>query len=183
MNQHITNDTLIDYLHGELAPADDALVYAHVSSCDACTAELETERSFAETLRASLAAEEREFPSLVSAAVWQRIRESRPSALTRMRAFLRPAFAVPVAAALLVGGYFASPLAHPSAADPKIDAMYYLEAHAAQANMSPLAAPAGLQNMETSMVESDGASSPAVASSRAETYVGMIPTERFDVVP
>ncbi len=184
MNQHITNDSLIDYLHGELAPADDALVYAHVAACDVCTAELEAERSLADALRVSLAADEREFPSLVSAAVWQRIREGRPSTLARMRAFLRPAFAIPIAAALLVGGYFASPLAHPGGASPKIDALYYLEAHAAQASRTPFAAPSGPQNMETAMVDGagDGAANAAPAL-LARQYVGFASTERFDAVP
>jgi anti-sigma factor RsiW len=34
MMQHLTNDTLLDYVHGELSPAQDASVYTHIEQCE-----------------------------------------------------------------------------------------------------------------------------------------------------
>ncbi len=153
MNQHLTTGTLIDFLHGELPSQDDARVHAHLAACPDCRGIYELEARLGETLRAAAATEEREMPSLVSAAVWQRVREARPGPFAQLAALLRPIVAVPVAAALLLGAFLASPLAHPANA-PKIDASYYLQAHAAQAGLNPLGDHASTQPLETSMTDS-----------------------------
>ena len=36
MNDHLSTDLLVDYVHGELAPADDARAHAHLAACAAC---------------------------------------------------------------------------------------------------------------------------------------------------
>jgi anti-sigma factor RsiW len=152
MNEHLTTDNLIDFLHGELPAPDDLRVHAHLADCSACRSEYEAEAKLGETLRAAAALEARDMPSLVSAAVWQRVREARPGPFARLAALLRPIVAIPVAAAIVLGAFFVSPLAHPGAA-PTIEAAYYLQAHAAQAADSPLSEHSGAVSLETSMVD------------------------------
>jgi hypothetical protein len=123
MNDHLSNDQLVDF---------------------------ELEATLTEALRAAAKAEEREMPSLVNAAVWDRIRSAQPGPMARFAAWLRPAYALPIAAAIVAGGFFASPLAHPSS--PKIDASYYLEAHAADTSTTPLSERSSALVLETSMI-------------------------------
>ncbi len=179
MNQHLSNDTLIDYLHGELRPQDDALAHAHLAACSTCRAARDVESGVSEFIRAGAASEEREFPSLISAAVWERIRAARPSPLARLGAFLRPAIAVPVAAVLLVGGWFASPLGHGSSNGGRsIDAMYYFQAHAAQSASSPLSEHSGLPVLETSMSDETVSAPPMMNQYAAYAVSGGIDAVR-----
>ena len=139
MNDHLTTDILIDFLHRALAPEDDALVHEHLGACAECRRDYELE-----------------MPAAVVASVRQRIRTARPSSLERLRAVLRPAIALPVAAALLVGGYFASPLSRPGS-QPTIDAMYYFETHAGQQVDNPFAERGGAaRSVESSAWDSGG---------------------------
>ncbi|MBC5801382.1 MAG: hypothetical protein GIX03_10280 [Candidatus Eremiobacteraeota bacterium] len=175
MNQHLTNDTLIDYLHGELRPQDDALAHAHLAVCSSCRQARDAESGVTDFLRAGAAAEEQEFPSLVAAAVWQRIREAPPTPLARFRTFFRPAIAVPLAAVLLVGGWFASPLGHGSSGGARsIDALYYFQAHAAQSASSPLSEHSGMPVDETSMNDEAGSAAPLVDQYAAYALSGGI---------
>ncbi len=179
MNQHLSNDTLTDYLHGELRPQDDALAHAHLLVCPTCRAARDAETSITEFVRAGAAAEEHEFPSLVSAVVWERIREARPSPLGRLSAFLRPAIAVPVAAVLLLGGWFASPLGHGSANGARsIDAVYYFQQHAAQSASSPLSEHSGLPVLETSMSDETVSAPPLMNQYAAYAVSGGIDAVR-----
>jgi len=139
MTDHLTSAFLIDYLRGELPPEDDALAHAHLDACAACRSEYEAEASLGEMLRAAAAREELEFPSQISAAIWQEVRNAQPRPLARWLALFRPAIALPVAAVLAAGIFFASPLVHVGNAAPKIAATYYLEVHAAQEAQNPLA--------------------------------------------
>lgn len=134
--QHLTSDILLDYIHGELSPAQDASVYAHIEQCQACRAEHQAEVALGEMLRADAAREERELPSSVKAEIWQRIREAKPSAGSRLAAWLRPAIAVPVAAAIALAAYFGPGLVNPQGA-PAIEASYYLQDHAAMNSTIP----------------------------------------------
>jgi len=170
MNDHLSPERLIDFLHGELAPAEDALTHAHLQACAACRAEHDAEASLTTFLRSAAAAGELEMPSLVKAAVWQRIREAQPGPFARLASWLRPAIAVPAAALLIVGAYFASPLAHPAAA-PTIDANYYFEMHAAQSSHTSLSE-RSQQAFETSMAAGDGGTSPSIE--RAVAAAGML---------
>lgn len=130
MTQHLTTETLIDYMHGALTPQEDAAVYAHLETCTQCRSEYDAETSLTEALRSYAAQSEQELPSSVKAEIWNRVREARPSALSRLRAWLRPAVAIPAVAVLAVGAYFGtSYLGTPGA--PSIDAAYYLQDHAA----------------------------------------------------
>jgi len=167
INDHLSTDLLVDYLHGELAPEDDALAHAHLASCAACRREYDLEVSLSETLRAAARAEEREMPSMISALIWERVRGARPGPLARVAALLRPMVAVPVVAALLLGGWFVSPYSHPGTR-PTVDAMYYLETHAAQSG-SPLSLQPGPPALETSMI--DGSTSPLIAEHVESSHV------------
>jgi predicted anti-sigma-YlaC factor YlaD len=136
MMQHPTNDILLDYVHGELAPPDDAAVFAHIEQCEPCRAEYQAEVALGEMLRAHAAAQERELPSSVKADIWERVRAGKPSFWSRTSEWLRPAIAIPVAAALALGAYFGTSYIGPQGA-PKIEASYYLQDHAAMNNTIP----------------------------------------------
>jgi len=136
MMQHLTNDLLLDYVHGELSPADDASVYAHIEQCQPCRMEYEAEDAMGETLRAHAAQEERELPSAVKAEIWERVRAGRPSVWSRTVTWLRPSIAVPVAAALALAAYFGTTQISPQGA-PSIEASYYLQDHAAMNSTVP----------------------------------------------
>jgi anti-sigma factor RsiW len=152
--QHLSTDLLVDYLHGELAPEDDALAHAHLSSCAACRRERDLEASLSEALRTTAHAEEQEMPSLIKAAIWEQIRQAQPGPLRRIAAWFRPAFAVPAVAILLIGGWFASPYGHPTGTAPTINAMYYLQTHEAQSANAPLSEQGAQPALETSMIDS-----------------------------
>jgi predicted anti-sigma-YlaC factor YlaD len=130
MTQHLTNDILIDYMHGALTPQKDAEVYAHMETCDVCRAEYDAEVSLSEALRAHARREEREMPPMLKAEIWERIREAQPSPASRLLAWLRPAVALPIAAALAIAAYFGPSVFGPHGA-PAIEASYYLQDHAA----------------------------------------------------
>ncbi len=136
MMQHLTNDFLLDYVHGELSPADDASVYAHIEQCQACRMEYEAEVALGEMLRAQAARDERELPSAVKAEIWQRVRDGKASPLDRAFAWLRPGIAIPAAAALAIAAYFGSTYMAPRGV-PSIEASYYLQDHAAMNSTIP----------------------------------------------
>lgn len=153
---HLTPELLTDFVHRELSPASDALVHAHLADCGICRAEYDTEIALGEALRSAATAEEREMPSIVKAVVWERVRELPPSPMLRLSTWLRPLVALPVAAALALGVWFASPYA-PHGVHPTVDAAYYLEAHAAQSDGSLLSEPTNDSTLETSMMDGNGA--------------------------
>ncbi|HLI96517.1 MAG TPA: zf-HC2 domain-containing protein [Candidatus Baltobacteraceae bacterium] len=129
MMQHPTNDILLDYIHGELAPARDAFVYAHLEQCETCRADYEAEIAVGEMLRANAAREERELPASVKAEIWKRVREAQPSVWNLLAVWARPAVAIPVAAAIAIAAYFGTTYIGPQGA-PSIEASYYLQDHA-----------------------------------------------------
>ncbi len=137
MMNHLTSDQLVDFIHGEVTPADDALAHAHLASCEACRAEADAEIALREFLRTAAVAEEREMPSTINAAVWAQVRAAKPGPLAALTALLRPMIAIPVAAVLVAVGVLASPLGHHENR-PTIAASYYLQTHAVQSSQSPL---------------------------------------------
>lgn len=138
---HYNSESLIDYLHGELAPGEDAAVYAHLATCTDCRAAYDAEVTVSEALRSSSLAQERELPPMLKAQIWAAIRTQQPSLLDTLRGYLRPAYAVPLAAALIVAGYFGVPAARNglTPATPGVSAAYYLDEHAAETQANPLA--------------------------------------------
>jgi anti-sigma factor RsiW len=179
MSEHLNNALLIDYLRRELPPEDDALVLVHLEKCQACRREYEIEISLSESLRAAAAREELEFPSMVAARVWEEIRNARPSPLTLLLAWFRPAIAVPlVGAAALAAFFFAVPFAG-HGVSPKINAAYYLEAHAALQAQNPLdeRGPAAAQMIEIGAQDS---STPTELAD--DGNVGLAAPSAFDAV-
>jgi len=130
MTEHLNNQTLIDYMHAGLAPEEDAHVYAHLEACTDCRSEYDSELAMTDMLRTFALADQRELPSSVKAEIWERIRSARPSPLSALAAWFRPAVAIPAAAVLAVGLYFGTTYLSPRG-PASIDAAYYLEDHAA----------------------------------------------------
>ena len=151
MMDHLNTDFLIDYLHGQLPPEDDALAHAHLETCPSCRAEYDAEAALSEILRSAAKAEELEFSSLISARVWEQVSNARPGWAATLASFFRPAVAVPAAAIAVVALVFAAPAIHGGSAQ-QVPVTYYLEAHAAQQAENPLGerSPTAAQLIETS---------------------------------
>lgn len=127
---HLTYDLIIDYMHGELEPGQDAEVYEHMESCKECRKAYDAELAITDSLRAHAREEERELPSMVKAQIWSRVRSERPSLSSRLAQWLRPAVALPAAAALALAAYLGTSY-FGSPGVPSIEAGYYLQDHAA----------------------------------------------------
>lgn len=138
---HCTDDDLIDYLHNEVTDAVDAKIHAHLAGCGYCRDRYDAEASVGEMLRSSTLAQEREFPSIVRAQVWAAIRSAEPTLLERVRAFVTPALAVPLALAAALLLYLGVPIVRGdrATASPTVAAAYYFEEHAAEGLENPLA--------------------------------------------
>ncbi len=145
--EHPSPEALTDYAHGELPAADDARVHAHLSGCADCAEAYDGELRLGEILRAHARMEERELPPGLTDAIFANVAGSAPSWWDRIVASLRPAIALPVAAAVVLALYFTLST-HGTARATTIDASYYLEDHAELANSVPFddesAAPAML---------------------------------------
>jgi hypothetical protein len=138
MTPHADDALLIDYLHGELAPAEDARLHAHLAACDDCRARYDEEAALGDLLRAE-AGGELAFPATIKAGVWAAIRAQEPTLGDRLRALLRPVVAVPLAAVAAVGLYLGVPLVRPGAGGPAVAAAYYFDEHQAEGQENPLA--------------------------------------------
>lgn len=120
---------LVDYERGELDAARDAAMFEHLQACPACHAQWQTDLAVVESLRTVLP--EQEFPTAVVAGVRQAIHAQRePSFAERLRAVLRPAIALPVAAAILIVGGVLE-VRH-SAPQPALPGMFFVREHVAQ---------------------------------------------------
>ncbi|MGH7738369.1 MAG: anti-sigma factor family protein [Candidatus Tyrphobacter sp.] len=138
MNEHLTPETLIDYLHHELAIERDAAAHAHLLSCAACTAAYNAETRLGEYLRSDALARERDLPPGVAARVRGAVaREGRWLSWDRLENALRPAFALPAAAVIVLAAVlgFSSLRSHVEHA-PSIAASYYLDDHAALSSVT-----------------------------------------------
>ncbi len=138
MTQHLTIDSITDYVHSALPAGEDALTHEHLQVCAECRAAYDAEVRIGEELRRALAAQEVDLPSLVKARIWEEIRAARPSAWSSALGLFRPAFAVPAVVALALLAFFAHPFAPNASAPPMVDAMYYLEEHAAEQTQTAL---------------------------------------------
>jgi len=91
---------LVDYERGELDAARDAAMHQHLQSCSGCREQWEADMALVESLRAW--STPREFPASILANVRQAMHAERPPTfMERLSAALRPAYAAPVAAALI----------------------------------------------------------------------------------
>jgi len=90
-------------------------------------------------LRTAAAGESFELPSLIKAQVWETIRAAKLSPIGQLRAFLRPAIAIPAVTVVAIAAFFGLPAVRVSAPpNPTIDAAYYLDAHRALQLQNPL---------------------------------------------
>lgn len=138
MNTHYDRETLIDYLHGALAPAADAQVFAHLEACRPCNAVHDEEAALGDALRFAARTEELEFPSMVKAKVWDAIRREKPSWIDALRARWGPRVAVPVAAVVILAGYLGlPPIIHSGQSGSGVDASYFLDVHNAEVQQNP----------------------------------------------
>lgn len=137
--EHPSIDTIIDYVHHELAPAQDALLLAHLEQCDECRAAYEAEARVGELLRAHAHATQRELPQGVVATIWDRVEtmQSAPSFGERLRAWLRPAIMVPAGIVAAAAVVFALTMNTHHDSGPVIDAAYYLNDHNTMSNTVP----------------------------------------------
>jgi len=138
---HYNADTLDDYIHRALGPERDADIHAHLETCTKCRAVYDDIAAVRDWVRTAARAEELEFPSIIKARVWERVREQplQPSFAERLRALWRPMIAVPVAAVIAGFVYLGIPGVHGGGQAPGVAATYLLEEHAALASDNPLA--------------------------------------------
>jgi anti-sigma factor RsiW len=136
---HYNIETLEDYLHGALGPERDAAIHAHLEGCADCSVLYDEAAGVRDWLRAAARAEEREFPSMIKARVWEAVRTAQPTWLDRVRAAWRPMIAVPVAGVVAVALYVSIPAVQGTHAAPGVAASYLMEEHAAVASENPLA--------------------------------------------
>lgn len=139
MMHHLNSDTLIDYLHRELSPAEDARVLSHLESCELCAGELQIEATLTERLRSAARVAEVELPLGMQSAIMARIAAIRANPWERFASWLRPIVVVPVAAALAAGAFFLSPLQQQAPARAALPVSYYLQQYAVHAQQNPLA--------------------------------------------
>lgn len=137
MTTHYERDILTDYVHRELAPDADAAVFEHLRACGACRALHDEEASLGEALRSAVRITELEFPSIVKARVWDRVRNERPGWVALIRAW-GPFAAVPVAAAIALAAYLGTPVLHQQNGSTGVAASFYLDEHNAEAQQNPL---------------------------------------------
>jgi anti-sigma factor RsiW len=168
---HVPIESLIDYLHHELAPGDDAVVMAHVATCSDCHALYDEQTHLNDALRVYGAATERELPAGVVARIWDAVETERsaPTMMQSLAAWFRPMVALPIAAVLALALYVG--IAHPKfpGTVAVIDAAYYIDDHAALTGTVPFSegnvVPPSLENDETGSdqhwVASTGASDVA----------------------
>lgn len=138
MNEtHPSIEQIVDYLHSELPPEDDAVVHAHLATCRACDERRAEELRITEVLRAHADAMQRELPASVVAGIRSAVERSGLSLWDRLSAALRPIVLVPATAAIAVALYVGYDALHRSAAPTAIDAGYYVNNHAVMAATAP----------------------------------------------
>lgn len=135
--QHASLDQLVDYIHGELAPADDAAVHAHLSECSECARAYDRELSLTARLREVAHAQERELPDSCVRAIHAAVEAPARPSLWNMPQLLRPLVAIPAAAIVAAVLYFG--LAHRGAVsgEHRIDALSYVHHHTAVTAAAP----------------------------------------------
>jgi anti-sigma factor (TIGR02949 family) len=139
MNQtHLTVEQIVEYLHGELSPKEDAAAHAHLAECSFCSEAYDAEAALTGMLREHAQSEERELPEGLIARIHDAIDRERSTTIwKRLATALRPAIMVPAAAAFAVVLYLAATVWHGRPGAPTIDAAYYLENHAALTASTP----------------------------------------------
>lgn len=138
MNQHINSDTLIDYLHHELSPSEDARVLSHLEACESCAREMNVEASIGDRLRSAARLQELELPLGMRSAILARIAEEARRPWDRLAAWLRPAIIGSVAAAVAAAAFYVGPTLQ-GARSNALPVSYYMQQYAVHAQQNPLA--------------------------------------------
>jgi anti-sigma factor RsiW len=138
---HPSIERIVDYTRGELSARDDADVYAHLAECPACAGTHDQERRLTELLKAHARADERELPLGFASAIRARAAadEGEPAWWSRhsVRAMLRPAAAVGIAALLVIAFVVSFTIPRGPANANTITPSAYLENHAALSSTVP----------------------------------------------
>lgn len=140
MNEtHPSIEQIVDYLHGEVSPAEDAAIHAHLGACGECEEQHANELAITEALRAHARAAERELPAAVVAGIRRSVAAPRaPSLGDRLAAAFRPIVLFPAAAAVAAMLYVGVDLMRNHAAPAAtIDAATYVQNHTAMAATAP----------------------------------------------
>lgn len=138
---HLPIERLIDYLHRELAPDEDARVLAHLDSCAACRSAYDEEAELSDRLHSYAQGTQCDLPPGLATRIRARAHASTSSVGSIwIRRWMRPLVGVPIGAALALAIYFTNGALHHGAASAKtISAIYYLEDHAALTSTVPFA--------------------------------------------
>ena len=138
MNEtHPSIERIVDYLHGELSPSEDAVMYAHFAACPQCDALRTEELSITDALHAYARSTEREMPAGLATRIRAAAAQSEPGAWQRFMGTLRPMVMVPAAAAVALAIYIGYSSWHRAGAPPRIQAAYFVNNHAAMAASAP----------------------------------------------
>ena len=141
---------IVDYVHRQLDDVTDAGVYTHLHECDECMRAYRDELALVESLRAAFTPD-RALPTSVIAGVRMAMHsDEQPSLAARLRAFLRPQLAVPLAVVLMIGGAGVVRYDHTANPPPQFSTAYYLREHVAQTMSSPSSDPAWADYVLTS---------------------------------
>jgi anti-sigma factor RsiW len=100
MNEmHPSIEQIVDYLRGELTPAQDAAVYAHIGGCRSCDDRRAEELAITEAVRANARASERDLPPALVTRIRDAAAQTREPLWEPVRALFRPMVLVPAAVA------------------------------------------------------------------------------------
>lgn len=135
-------ERIVDYTRGELSARDDADVHSHLAQCPECAGAHDRERRLMELLKAHARAEDRELPLGFASAIRARAAADKGEpawwAQHHVRAMLRPAAAIGIAALLVVAFVVSFTIPHGPANANTIAPSAYLENHAALSSTVPL---------------------------------------------
>lgn len=138
MNEtHPSIERIVDYLHGELSPAEDAAIYAHFATCPECEGKRAEEVAITDALRAYARSTEREMPPGLATRIRTTAVDRKPAAWQRLLLGFRPAMLVPVAAVAALAIYIGYDSWHRTAIATPIKAADYVNNHAAMAASAP----------------------------------------------
>jgi anti-sigma factor RsiW len=155
--QHLSPETLLDFLHGELPEGEDAAVHAHLAECRECSAAYDSEASLTEVIREHYHAQERELPQGVVLRIRDAVAASHVPWWRRLTASLRPlTVGTAIAAGLLFGTFLSLRTWHSHAQASTIDAAYYLDDHSSLAPTTPFGEGAALpQSLSNGTTETE----------------------------
>ena len=155
--QHVSPESLVDYLHGELPAGEDAVVHAHLADCRECSEAYESEAALTELIRGHCRAEERDLPQGVVLRIRDAVAASQVPWWSRLTTSLRPlVVGGAIAAGLLFGTFLSLRTWHSHAQASTIDAAYYLDDHSSLTPTTPFGEGAALpESLNSGTTESE----------------------------